>query len=571
MSFANAEWKQLSVGTVISEFEVYWEYGLVIPEYVAFSYYGPGSTAKPVIVNVLNTNNGRVVNGRTFLPAGFAGRVSICAAYIPFPGKDFEVNEEYCYFSEIRVQGQDMHPPEKGSCDIPPSILSVDPFRGGLVVNWDNPSGYDFFTLEISINGQPSRFIDDIEGQSYQVQRVKEGESYTFKVKGFKEFWLPLFDDCSSEYSTPIEEKLPTGWGYEDPRLSEPSHLSAVAPDSDHMNLFIIDDNGMPRTSFWNGNPWSMWYVMMWYNRLGQPETKFSPDAPIESVVVNQKKIMVFAVDVTGLMRVSVLGPKANWHVLWENIYLEKVFPKQCHIGVTSRSSNHVDIFAIGDDGKLYLAWTKNATVSNVTWNGWENMDSPLFPPGAPVAALSRSADYMDVAAVGEDGIVKLRWWNGGWKNWEDLDGARFLPGTHLSFVARSSDHMDLFGIDENGQLQNNHWNGSWEGWQVLPSPPLTPGTSLSAVSRRLEHIEVFYMDQQKRLWSTWFYEGWKGNFQVPSKGYLPQFHPHVSAISRNRRQLDVFGINAEQSDSRVWVTWFEGGRGDWSEIFFPI
>ncbi|WP_301855121.1 hypothetical protein [Planococcus shenhongbingii] len=560
----------MTVGKPFSEFQVEWEYDLTIPDYIGL--YNVESGA-PKLLKSMSTNNGRVVSAIVSLPSGYSGTVAICSINVPDFGKQFEFTERYCYFSEVDVHEPDMQPLGEDACDIPPSILSVDPFRGGLLVKWNNLSNYDFFDLEITTRGGQTSIIEGIKSQSYQVQGVKEAGTYTFRVKGFKEPWSPFFSGCSSEYSAFLDEKMPDGLVYQDPRLSELSHLSAVAPDSTHMNVFIIGDDGIPRTSFWNESPWSMWYIMMGYNSSGQPETEFYPETPIESIAINQNRILVFAVDATQSMRVSTLRPTDIPTGVWRDISMEMVFPKNCHIGVTSRSANYVDIFAVGNDGQLYVAWLDNATKDLVFWKGWVPMGGPQFPPGAPVAALSRSPHRMNVAAVSQDGIVKLRWWNGYWDNWEDLHGARFLPGSHLSFVARSSDHIDLFGIDENGQLQNNHWNGGWSGWQVLPSPPLplTPGASLSAVSRKLEHVEVFYMDQHKRLWSTWFYDGWNGAFQVPSNGYLPEFHPHVSAISRNNRQMDVFGINAEQNNDRVWSTWFSGGKGDWSKTFFPV
>lgn len=43
---------------------------------------------------------------------------------------------------------------------------------------------------------------------------------------------------------------------------------------------------------------------------------------------------------------------------------------------------------------------------------------------GTP-AASARDADRIDVLAIGRDGIVRQRWWDGGqWVAWREIDGA---------------------------------------------------------------------------------------------------------------------------------------------------
>jgi hypothetical protein len=84
------------------------------------------------------------------------------------------------------------------------------------------------------------------------------------------------------------------------------------------------------------------------------------------------------------------------------------------HYGV----NNQTDVFAVGADGQLRVAWV----LGGGAWNGPAGIGpAGLFPPGAAVAASPHYGvnNQTDVFAVGADGQLRVAWvlgggaWNG--------------------------------------------------------------------------------------------------------------------------------------------------------------
>ena len=84
-----------------------------------------------------------------------------------------------------------------------------------------------------------------------------------------------------------------------------------------------------------------------------------------------------------------------------------------------SRYSNHLDLFVVGTDNRIYSTWWHDPG----GWAGWFNVSGGVSQPGGQVAALSRSAEHIDVFTVSSDGIAYSTWWDGasGWAGWFQL------------------------------------------------------------------------------------------------------------------------------------------------------
>jgi hypothetical protein len=100
-----------------------------------------------------------------------------------------------------------------------------------------------------------------------------------------------------------------------------------------------------------------------------------------------------------------------------------------------SRSTNKLDIFAVGTDRGVYTAaWEPGFT----GWPGWRQINGGVAAPGTSVFAVSRSTDHLDIFAVGTDhGIYTAAWepdFTDGWRGWW-----RIKDGESLWFVAWSA------------------------------------------------------------------------------------------------------------------------------------
>jgi hypothetical protein len=84
-----------------------------------------------------------------------------------------------------------------------------------------------------------------------------------------------------------------------------------------------------------------------------------------------------------------------------------------------ARFSNHLDLFTIGTDNRIYSTWWDSSS----GWAGWFNVSGGIGEPGGQVAAIQRVTDHIDLFVVGSDSLVYSTWWdsNGGWAGWFPL------------------------------------------------------------------------------------------------------------------------------------------------------
>jgi hypothetical protein len=138
------------------------------------------------------------------------------------------------------------------------------------------------------------------------------------------------------------------------------------------------------------------------------------------------------------------------------------------------------------------------------SWHGWWVLNDGAARPGAPVTAVCRSADKLDLFLTGDDGTVWTAWWqtsSPGWHGWTTLlAGRRFLPGAPVGVVSRSADKLDLFATDIDGNVMTAAWEPAfadgWRGWWALADGHAAPG---APVSRGPDMLDVFVVDAEGR------------------------------------------------------------------------
>jgi hypothetical protein len=88
-------------------------------------------------------------------------------------------------------------------------------------------------------------------------------------------------------------------------------------------------------------------------------------------------------------------------------------------VSAIARYSNHLDLFVLGTDRRVYSTWWHDTT----GWAGWFNVSGGAGNAGGQVAAVSRVTEHIDLFTVGADGLVYSTWWDGatGWAGWFQL------------------------------------------------------------------------------------------------------------------------------------------------------
>ena len=272
----------------------------------------------------------------------------------------------------------------------------------------------------------------------------------------------------------------------------------------------------------------------------------------------------------------------------WTEQEIGGIFPQGAPVTPVSRNPDHIDLFMVGQDGKVYSSWW----ASGNDWSGIGDKWSPIggcASPGAKVTAVSRHGDHLDVFALDSDGNVRSCWWtsDNGWsgvdKDWGNLGnpGKAFSSGAGISVVARYDNTLDLFVVEADGNVYSRWWaeNADWSSWNnigsVFPADSVPANAKVTAIARTPENLDLFVVGNDGRVYHSWWTQdnGWSGLKGWGSIGgafssddnKMALFSPgiEVSAAARSKDNLDVF---IPGTDGSVYHSyWYNGG--DWSGV----
>ncbi|MEU7871875.1 hypothetical protein AB0B76_34545, partial [Dactylosporangium sp. NPDC049140] len=183
-----------------------------------------------------------------------------------------------------------------------------------------------------------------------------------------------------------------------------------------------------------------------------------------------------------------------------------------------------------------------------------------VFRAGAPVAALSRNPNQMDLFAVAADGAVRSAWWNGQWHDdWFRIGTRGFGPGTPIAVNSRNPDQMDLFAVGDDGGVYSAWWHGEWQDWFRIGTRTFAPGTPIAVLSRNPDQMDLFAVGDDGGLWSAWWHGEWHDWFRIGTRTFS-QGTP-IAVNSRNPDQMDLFAVG---DDGGVYSAWWHGDWHDW-------
>jgi hypothetical protein len=175
---------------------------------------------------------------------------------------------------------------------------------------------------------------------------------------------------------------------------------------------------------------------------------------------------------------------------------------------VSSRTTNSLDVFALGLTGTLYQkSWTGSS------WTGWTSLGKPATGGlTSHPSAVSWDAGRIDVFARGPNSHLFHRWWtsSAGWSVWENLCAAPH-PGCYLfsapDVSSWSAGRLDVFIAGDTAaphRLYHRWYNGSWSGWENLCAAPHSACDIVGApgaVSWGLNRIDVFVRGNTNQLY----------------------------------------------------------------------
>jgi len=371
-----------------------------------------------------------------------------------------------------------------------------------------------------------------------------------------------------NEWSMCGPTKRHLGWGLTSLRTVQPSACHAVSRSQDHLDVFVTDTAGRTVTAAWEPAMVSWWEG--WRNLLAG---RAAPGAHVTAVSRRADLLDVFVVGTDGGAYTAAWEPGRGWRGWWR--IGTAVFPQGSLISAAVRSPDHLDIFATDTAGRTVTAAWEPAFTDG--WHGWWPILNGRARPGAPVTAVSRNTDHLDVFVVGTDGHGYTAAWEpaftDGWHGWRSIGTANFPQGAYLGAVSRSRDKLDVFGTDTGGTIVTAAWEPAftdgWHGWSPIRDGRAQPGAPVTTVTRNTDKLDLFVIGTDNTTytaaWEPDFtdWHGWRN-----LNGGKAVHGSHITAVSRRPDFLDVFVVGldgrvytAAWSPGNPWTGWWPMGR----------
>jgi hypothetical protein len=292
--------------------------------------------------------------------------------------------------------------------------------------------------------------------------------------------------------------------------------VGAVSRSADKLDTFVIGTDSLVYTAAWEPS-----FPDWWHGWWGLNGGAAAPGAHITAVSRNTDKLDVFVVGTDGGIYTAAWEPGFTdwWHGWWRIGVL--IAPQGAQIGAVSRSADKLDIFVTDINGAIQTAAWEPGNADG--WHGWWPLNGGRAAPGAAVTAVSRAPDQLDVFVTGTDGRIYTAAWEPGftdwWHGWWRIGDAVAPQGAPVGAVSRSTDKLDIFVTDVAGAIRTAAWEpgnaDGWHGWWALNGGVAAPGAPVTAVSRSADKLDAFVVGTDSKVytaaWEPGFTDWWHG------------------------------------------------------------
>jgi hypothetical protein len=348
------------------------------------------------------------------------------------------------------------------------------------------------------------------------------------------------------------------------PRLPLGAQVGVVSRNTDKLDIFATDRVGLIWTAAWEPDFTDWWHGWWQLNR-----GRGAPGAPVNGISRSADKLDIFVTGTDDQIYTAAWEPDfADWWHGWWQLNHGATAPAG-QITVVSRSTDKLDAFVVGLDGRVYTAaWEPGFTD---WWHGWWPIGTVIAPPGAVVHAVSRRTDKLDIFVTDQNGVIWTAAWEpsftDGWHGWWELNGGRAAPGAPVTAVSRSTDKLDIFVVGTDGRIYTAAWEPDftdwWHGWWPIGTALAPQGAPVHCVSRSTDKLDIFVTDVNGVIltaaWEPDFTDWWHGWWELNGGRAAPG--SPVTAVSRSMDKLDAFVVGL---DGRVYTAAWEPTFTDW-------
>jgi hypothetical protein len=331
--------------------------------------------------------------------------------------------------------------------------------------------------------------------------------------------------------------------------------IQAVAGRKDGLDVVATNSQGIVHFASWQQDMhrgrWRGWWPLL--------DGASVTGAPVAAVARDVNKLDVFVAGKDGKTYTAAWDRKiadGQWRGWW-NI-LTGAIPPGGTVTAVSRHPNKLDIFLVSTDGGVYTAaWDQNVADGN--WRGWWRIGTLTATPGAPVAAVARDTNKLDVFVAGTDGKTYTAAWDqnvadGQWRGWWNILTGAIPPRGNLTSVSRDPNKLDIFLLSTDAGVYTAAWDqhvadGKWRGWWRIGTLTAKPGAPVAAVARDANKLDVFVAGTDGKTytaaWDQNVADGqWRGWWNILT-GAIPPGGT-VTAVSRDANKLDIFLVSTD-------------------------
>ncbi|PZU37834.1 MAG: hypothetical protein DI573_10915 [Microbacterium sp.] len=288
------------------------------------------------------------------------------------------------------------------------------------------------------------------------------------------------------------------GYGLHEP-LSPPgmlgaTRIAAVSRHSDQLDIFVADATGRIVSAWWSRFPDNTWRT-----RTDITDTRTTPGAPITAVARTPHSIDIFFAD--------WYDPADNTWRTRADITDIRTTPG-APITAVARTPHSIDIFFADTTGRIVSAWYDPA---DNTWRTRTDITTVRTTPGAPVTAVARRPDQLDIFFADATGRIVSAWWNHAsnnlWHTRNDITDTRTIPGAPISAVTRAADRLDIAFVDTTGSAISVSWADASPTWMQssILARRVSPGIPIGLVARGPRRLDAFVPENDGRFTHAWW------------------------------------------------------------------
>ncbi|MFI7194921.1 DUF2961 domain-containing protein [Nocardia nova] len=284
--------------------------------------------------------------------------------------------------------------------------------------------------------------------------------------------------------SGPISARLVPGSGAHTPAVASGAHITAVCKQPDHLDIYTAADSAV-YTAAWPGNDphhpadWVGWWTI--------PGLLARPHSRVEAVSRGQGKIDLFTVhsdqDIVEIYTAAWQSGSTAWAAgrlrdrMQPGAFTPDI-PPDAVVTAASRRTDCLDIYVIGHDGAVYTAAWEPGFAS---WRGWWALPVITGVPGGTVATVSRGLDKLDLFTTDATGEVTTAAWQPqtlwtGARLRDRFASPSYTPpipgGAPVTAVSRRTDCLDIFVAGVDKRIWTASWDatlgGAWHGWKPV-------------------------------------------------------------------------------------------------------